>query len=253
VSRWDAGALAAALGIPVVAHEVVDSTMMAAEADPRPRVVHLAGRQRSGQGRHGRLWSSPPGNLYATIAWTAEERLPPAVLSAIQVAWCEAVAGAGGPRTACKWPNDGLVAGGKWAGLLARRSDGPEGGRLLVGLGANLERAPSPEELGPDAAPAAALADHWRPWPGRSAVGRLLLAAAVDVLREGSAGMVERLARWPIHDALEVGARVRIEDAAGERTGLYRGLAPDGRLRLATERSEILVSAGDVRRVRPIT
>ena len=55
-------------------------------------MVHLAGRQRSGQGRHGRLWSSPPGNLYATIAWTAEERLPPAVLSAIQVAWCEAVA-----------------------------------------------------------------------------------------------------------------------------------------------------------------
>jgi BirA family biotin operon repressor/biotin-[acetyl-CoA-carboxylase] ligase len=248
---WDAASLASALGVPVVAHVVVDSTMTTAESDPRPRVVHLAERQRSGQGRHGRLWSSPPGNLYATIAWTEEDPLPPAILSAIQIAWCEAIAEAGGPRTRCKWPNDGLVAGGKWAGLLARRSGAPYGGRLLVGLGANLECSPAREELDPESAPVAALADHWRPWPGKGAVGRLLLGAAVGVLREGTAGVAGRLARWPVHDALEIGAPLRLEDASGERTGLYRGLTPDGRMRLAMSQGEILVAAGDVRRVRP--
>jgi BirA family biotin operon repressor/biotin-[acetyl-CoA-carboxylase] ligase len=253
VSSSEAGALAAALAVPLIHYDRVDSTMTEAERDPRAPAVHLADRQEAGQGRLGRGWSSPPGNLYATIAWPeGTASLPSAILAAIQVEWVEAIGTAGGPRTRCKWPNDGLVEGRKWAGLLARRVEGARGAsRLLVGLGANLERAPEAHELDPEATPAAALAEHWRPWPGREAVIRLLLEAALRVLREGAEGIAERLALWPRHDALELGASLRVEDSDGHRFGRYQGLAPDGRLRLVTDQGEILLAAGEARRVRP--
>lgn len=253
MSSSEAGALAAALEVPVLLYDTVGSTMTEAERDLRAPLVHLAERQEAGQGRLGRRWSSPPGNLYATIAWPEETAsLPPAILAAIQVQWVEAIDAAGGPRTRCKWPNDGLVEGRKWAGVLARRVEGARGApRLLVGLGANLERAPEAHELEPEATPAAALAEHWRPWPGREAVIRLLLEAALRVLREGPAGIAQRLALWPRHDALELGAVLRVDGTDGHRLGRYQGLAPDGRLRLVTEQGETLLAAGEARRVRP--
>ena len=250
---WDAAALERALGVPVVVHGVIDSTMTAADADPRAPVLHLAEEQTAGRGRHERAWISPPGNLYATLAWPEPgEPLPPATLAAIQVAWAEAVAAAGGPRTLCKWPNDGMIGEGKWAGLLARRAGGPGAPRLLIGMGANLEVAPPAAELSPGAPPAAALADHWRPWWGRVAVGTLLLQAAVEVLRAGGHGVTERLARWSLHDALERGAPLRVETPSGDRRGRYEGLDADGRLRLSTPDGERRLAVGDARRVRPL-
>lgn len=237
---WDGAVLTASLGVPVVLHGVVGSTMTEAETDPRAPAVHLAERQTAGEGRHGRSWESPAGNLYATIAWPAEEPPHPGLLAAVQIAWAEAITGAGGPRTRCKWPNDGMVAGAKWAGLLARRA----GGRILVGLGANLERAPDLAD-----GSATALADYWNLWPGSEAAATLLLAAALDVLRAGPAGVAERLTRWTTHDVFSRGDTVRIETPAGTLTGTYNGVASDGRLRLARDGEETLLAAGDVTRV----
>ncbi len=238
---WDGAALTAAFEVPVVVHGTVSSTMTAAAQDSRTPAIHLAERQTAGEGRRGRTWESPPGNLYATIAWEADAA-GPATLAAMQVAWAERVAGAGGPATLCKWPNDGLVGDGKWAGLLARQA----GGRILVGLGANLERAP--RKLGEAAA---ALADHWRPWPGREAVGRWLLEAALEVLRAGPEGAASLLARWPLHDAFVPGEPLLVETQGGERRGAYGGVAPDGQLRLTVGGTELRLAAGDVTRVRP--
>jgi len=223
--------------------------MAEAENDPRAPAVHVADSQTEGVGRRGRRWMSPPGNLYATIVWPQPEDPAPGLLAAIQVAWVETVAGAGGPHTLCKWPNDGIVEGGKWAGALARRA----GGRLLLGLGANLEQAPA--ELGEGSEPrgtlpARALADHWRPWPGLGTVACLLLAGALDVLREGPAGVAARLARWPLHDALAPGEEIRVETPDATREGRYLGVAPDGRLRLEADGALVLLAAGDVARLR---
>jgi BirA family biotin operon repressor/biotin-[acetyl-CoA-carboxylase] ligase len=246
--RWDQAALERALGIPVVIHGVVDSTMSRAEEDPRAPLVHLATEQRMGRGRLDRSWVSPPGNLYATVAWRERgEPLPAGLLGAIQIAWAETVAALGGPRVRCKWPNDGMLGEAKWAGMLARRGGD---GRLLVGLGANLERAPDEGELERGAALAVALADHWEGWPGTSAVGQALLAAAVAVLREGATGIEARLGRWADHDAFEREISLQVETSQGEREGRYLGIAPDGRLRLAIEGREVTVAAGEARRVR---
>lgn len=243
-----ADALADRLGARVVIHEVVGSTMDAARDDRGPLpVVHLAERQTAGRGRRGRVWKSPPGNLYATIGWPdPEPALPATVLSALQIEWSRAIEAAGGPRTTCKWPNDGILAGGKWAGVLALTSRGPQGARLLVGLGANLTVAPDPSFDGP---PPVALAAHWLPWPGRERVVTLLLEVALDVLRKGPRAVADALARWDRRDALEPGQALAVETPGGARRGRYAGVSPDGRLRLETAGGTLSLAVGEVVRL----
>lgn len=240
---WDAPRLTRRLGVEVVAHAVVDSTMKEARRDGRAPLVHLADEQRAGRGRRGRSWSSRPGNLHATIAWPDPDReVPTGILAAVQVEIALSVRAAGGPPVRCKWPNDGYVEEGKWCGLLAEHE--PTAGILGVGLGANLEHAPA--GLG-----AAALRDHWTPWPGRTAVAEIVLAAALSTLREGGAGIRPRLTRWPELDLWSAGTAIRLEAAAGRvLVGSYAGVAEDGRLLLETPTGTVRIGAGEARRVR---
>lgn len=241
---WDAPRLARRLGVEVVAHGVVESTMEEARRAGRAPVVHLANEQRAGRGRQGRGWTSPPGNLHATIAWPdPRHELPAAVLAAIQVEIAFSVRAAGGPSVRCKWPNDGYVESGKWCGLLAEHD--PASGILGIGLGANLERAPEDPEIG-----AAALRDHWSPWPGRTAVAEVVLGAALVTLREGAAAVAPRLARWPELDLWPLGIAIRLEAAGRVLQGGYGGIAGDGRLLLETPDGTVRLAAGEARRVR---
>lgn len=247
----DLAALEADPGVRWVVHDVVDSTMDAAGADAGPRpVLHVARAQRAGRGRRGRRWESPPGNLYATLAWPDPgEGIPPAVLGAVQVAWIEAIAGAGGPRCRVKWPNDGIVEGGKWAGVLAERGPGPNGPELRLGMGANLESAPVVDEPGPW--PAVRLAEWWPAWPGATAVARLLLSAAIVVLEEGERGIEERLARWEAHDALDPAEPIVVAGPAGACRGRYAGVDPRGRLLVDTGDDTRAFVAGRIDHLRP--
>lgn len=241
---WDADALATEIGVPVVAHGLVGSTMAEARRGPAPPVVHLADEQRAGRGRHGRAWASLPGNLHATIAWPdPDARIGPAALAAIQASIGDAVRRAGGPQARCKWPNDGYLDDRKWCGLLAERDPGM--GALLIGLGANLVTAPPAQD------PAAtALRTHWEPWPGRTRAAGVILAAALSVLRDGKAGIRRGLALWPSLDLWPPGTAIGVETAAGVLTGGYAGLADDGRLLLLADGGELRIAAGEARRVR---
>ena len=236
------------LGVRVVEHGGIDSTMAVALADTGPMpAVHLAESQTAGRGRHGRSWESPPGNLYATIRWPEGERiLPPGLLGAIQIDWARAIRAAGGPDVRCKWPNDGWLNGAKWAGLLAVRP-AERAGEIHVGLGANLVAAPK-EGVEPAAIE---LRSGWPEWPGAAAVASVLLSAALDVLRDGPSGIASRLADWALHDALIPGEALIVDGEVGRRTGTYLGVDTDGRLRLADEHGESRLASGEVRRVRP--
>ena len=44
-----------------------DDALRAARAGDSGQLWVVAGEQRAGRGRHGRQWSSPPGNLYASL------------------------------------------------------------------------------------------------------------------------------------------------------------------------------------------
>ena len=92
----------------------------------------VADRQTAGRGRRGRTWISEPGNLYASLLLT--EAAPPehwpelsfVAALAVHDAVVE-VAPDLKPRLAIKWPNDLLLAGAKFAGILIEGENG--GGR----------------------------------------------------------------------------------------------------------------------------
>lgn len=241
---WDAEALSRALGIRVVAHAAVESTMEEARRGPPAPVLHLADEQRAGRGRHARAWESLPGNLHVTVAWPDPgRRIPAAVLAAAQAAVARAVREAGGPPVRCKWPNDGYVEDRKWCGLLAEH-DG-DAGALLIGLGANLDTAPADPDLG-----ATALRAHWTPWPGRTPAAVVVLSAVLSVIREGEAGIRRGLALWPELDLWPHGTAIRVEAGRRDLDGSYAGVGPDGRLLLVTADGVVRVAAGEARRVR---
>jgi BirA family biotin operon repressor/biotin-[acetyl-CoA-carboxylase] ligase len=125
---------------------------LAARGRPEGTVV-IAGFQRSGRGRRGRTWFSPPGrNLYLSILLRpgkGMKELP-------ELSWVVAGAVAlvlrnAGVRNqvALKCPNDVLVGGRKIAGILLENRIGPGQPDLVVaGIGLNVEL--TPEELPDD-------------------------------------------------------------------------------------------------------
>ena len=127
-------ARASAAGVRLVAHEVLGSTNAEALAlrgkASAARSGSSADRQTAGRGRRGRAWISQPGNLYASLLLTAagagrstgrsfrssrRSRSHDAVVE---------VAPDLKPRLAIKWPNDLVLAGAKFAGILIEGESG---------------------------------------------------------------------------------------------------------------------------------
>lgn len=104
-----------------------------------------AERQSGGRGRQGRVWVSPPGNLYASTLVRLRSTDPEAASLALvaAVALEETVrAYLAAPLAAVlKWPNDVLVDGAKLSGILLERT----GDAVVIGVGVNL--AHHPEQL----------------------------------------------------------------------------------------------------------
>jgi BirA family biotin operon repressor/biotin-[acetyl-CoA-carboxylase] ligase len=146
----------------LLVRDEVDSTnaealRLAAAGDTGPLWL-FARNQTAGRGRSGRSWQSVRGNLYASLLDTIE-----CPLSSIQqvslvagVAVVDAVrAAAGGPQAPLrglrlKWPNDVLIDGCKFAGILPESAAAPGGDQrpmqvVVIGVGINL--AGHPDDL----------------------------------------------------------------------------------------------------------
>jgi len=100
-----------------------------------------AERQSAGQGRLGRRWESPSGNLYASTLIRLRPDDPPITgLSlmlgvAVHSALSELMPDAG---FQLKWPNDVMAGSGKLAGMLLEK----EGQSVVAGVGVNVASAP---------------------------------------------------------------------------------------------------------------
>jgi BirA family transcriptional regulator, biotin operon repressor / biotin---[acetyl-CoA-carboxylase] ligase len=130
-------------GRPYVWRGVCPSTQDIARELPHGGVA-ACDEQTAGRGRHGRPWRSPPG-LGLLFSLALEPATPPARLAPFSLVAAEAVAVVCDPRAAVRWPNDVLIDGRKLAGVL------PElrGGKLVVGIGVNVNQQPA--DLPPDA------------------------------------------------------------------------------------------------------
>jgi BirA family biotin operon repressor/biotin-[acetyl-CoA-carboxylase] ligase len=246
-----------AFGYRLIALDSVESTNDEAAAAARRgdpgRLWIIAREQRSGRGRHGRAWTSPPGNLYASLLLVdpCEPAVAPQLGFIAGVALHEAVAaetGLNAPRLGLKWPNDLLLDGAKVAGLLLEGHQHGDGTfAVVIGFGINIAAAPdntaypakalstfkrdlSVESL--FASLSRSFAQHFEPWREAQATG------AGDPF-----GEVRR--EWTAR-AAGLGAPVTIRLPSGERSGSFVGLDEAGRLRLQTPAGTELIDAGDL-------
>lgn len=230
-----------------------DEAAAAARAGDPGGLWIVAREQRAGRGRHGRQWTSPPGNLYASLLLVdpCEPSLAPQLGFMAGIALHGAVAAMTGlraPRLALKWPNDLLVDSAKAAGLLLEGHHGQNGTfALVIGFGININTAPKVTSY-----PAKAL---------RDVASNLTAETLFSALAQSFAGHFEGWRQAHASGAADPFGRVRTEWMAraagigegvtirlptGERSGSFAGLDPAGRLQLRTAAGTELIDAGDL-------
>jgi BirA family biotin operon repressor/biotin-[acetyl-CoA-carboxylase] ligase len=188
-----------AAGVPLIAHDTLGSTnaeaLALARAGERGPLWVTAGRQTAGRGRRGNAWSSEPGNLYASLLLT--DAVPPG--RAPELCFVAALAlhdavnsllipppKAEGGRVApgwglqLKWPNDLLLDGAKFAGILIE-AESVQGRppAVAIGMGVNCAHHPS-----------------GTPYPATDLAAHGVAAAPEALLDQLSGAMQARLAQW---------------------------------------------------------
>ncbi|TAN64354.1 MAG: biotin--[acetyl-CoA-carboxylase] ligase [Magnetospirillum sp.] len=206
-------------------------------------LVVTAVSQTSGRGRRGRAWSSPVGNLHASVLITLDRGLA----ESAQIGFVAALALAEGlgelVPTAdfrCKWPNDVLCNGKKIAGMLLETAGD---GWLVLGLGVDVAQGLPPGEAlyasialaelgwsGDTATVLAAFCRRFGPWLGRWR----------------GEGFAPVRAAWLEH-ARGLGEQAVVRLEAETLTGRFAGLDHDGALMLDQGETGVRrILAGDV-------
>jgi BirA family biotin operon repressor/biotin-[acetyl-CoA-carboxylase] ligase len=201
--------------------------------------VVVAEEQTRGRGTKGRSWHSPRGRgLYASFIFRWDEpggleATFPLLPLAAGLAAAAAVLRSAGVEALLKWPNDLVHERRKLGGILTESGfKGGSPGHAVVGIGINVNHveADFPEELRD-------LATSVRLITGRPGDREDLLACLCQTL-DSWYNSLSRGARDEIVRAYEdcmafrPGTRVRVETSRNVMTGVYRGLTPQGRLRL---------------------
>lgn len=224
-----------------------DEALTLARSGDRGNLWIVAARQSQGRGRHGRIWSSPRGNLYASLLLID----PAPVHRAPELGFVAGVAALralreflpGDPGLAIKWPNDLLYRGAKLGGILLEGSHLPDGRLATVaGIGVNCSDHPgdtpyratdlfeitqakiAPERL---FGPLSAAMIHW--------LGIWAHGAGFEAVR----------AEWLAH-AAGLGTVIRVARHSQMAEGVFRTIDMQGRLILDQESGTLAIEAGDV-------
>ncbi|HRX37517.1 MAG TPA: biotin--[acetyl-CoA-carboxylase] ligase [Aestuariivirga sp.] len=235
-----------ATGHPVIHFDRIDSTNLearkladAGEAGP---LWLWADEQTAGRGRIGRSWESRPGNLYATYLFSiASGPEVAAQVSFVAALAVHDVVMALRPnlRPRIKWPNDVLLDGAKFCGVLPEVV-GANPTRIAIGCGVNVAHAP-----------------QGTPYPVTC------LGSDLDVesvLQELDSSLSKRLGLWDEgrnfaavcaawgERALGIGGEVTAQVGDVQATGTFVGLAPDGALLMElADGTRRAIHSGEVR------
>ncbi len=234
----------------LIALESVGSTSdearnLAENGAPAGTIV-WAKQQTAGRGRRGRVWNSPIGNLYCSVI----VRPPVRPTMAAQLSFVTALAlGEGireflpsGAAVQYKWPNDVLIDGKKFAGILLESQIGEEGmlDWVLIGTGVNVGSFPSDTE---------------RPATSLNQAGAEL--SVVDVLTAYAQSLWSWFALWqrdgfgPIREtwlgrAAGLGEAIEVRLPNEILSGTFDALDTSGSLVLLTSHGRQIISAGEV-------
>ena len=241
---------AAAIAVPGLQARVLErcgSTNDELLKGGRAGVLLAAEEQTAGRGRRGRRWRSTRGaDITFSISRTIKRPLRelPALSLVAGVATVRALRALGVAQAALKWPNDLVVGGAKLGGILVETRAAPGGVLAVIGVGINCRRDAALERS--LRRPVASL-DRLIGRPSRAGVIREVAASLMQALDDFEVHGLAPLAReWERLDA-HAGQRMRVRLADGRvLTGVARGLAEDGGLRLQTRAGLRAVRSGRV-------
>ncbi len=211
----------------------------------------VAGLQTAGRGRRARPWSSPPGNLYATLVLKPQEPPERVALRSFAAALalrdaCVALTGLPG-SLALKWPNDVLLNGGKLAGILLESAGLCTASPVLcIGIGVNLIAAPPANLVEPAATPPVSLLHE----TGH----RITPDAFLDALAPAYAGWESLFqtegfgplrTAWLAH-AARLGESIRARTGTETHDGVFETIDSRGSLILRTTAGTLAIPAAEV-------
>jgi BirA family biotin operon repressor/biotin-[acetyl-CoA-carboxylase] ligase len=224
-----------------------DEALSRIRAGDPGRLWIVAATQTHGRGRMGRVWHSPPGNLYASLLLI--DPAPPAHVAQIGfvagVALVDALRGfVDSERLRLKWPNDVLCDGAKLSGMLLEGASLRNGQfACVIGVGVNCLESPT------DA-----------PYPTTSlrsaGAGATVRAALFADLSDRFAQWLEVWARGENFSAIRaawleragvVGERARVTRNGQSLEGKFLGIDAQGRMLLERNGGAVeTIEAGDV-------
>jgi BirA family transcriptional regulator, biotin operon repressor / biotin---[acetyl-CoA-carboxylase] ligase len=229
-----------------------------AETGASDGCVYFADEQESGRGRGAHNWSSPPGSgLYLSVL------LRPAIAPA-DALWFSLAAGLA-VRDAVRqvtslecdlrWPNDLLLGGRKFCGILTElNAEVTRVHHLVIGVGINVHQPSFPAELR-DIATSLHM-ETSRDWPRQDLLAALLRSLDSEVtalttpgdLAQATAGILDRLERA---SSWIRGKRVYVDEMEGY-AGVTEGLDSRGFLRVRAADGLRTVFSGGVREQKSI-
>jgi BirA family transcriptional regulator, biotin operon repressor / biotin---[acetyl-CoA-carboxylase] ligase len=244
-------------GFRLVHHDQIPSTNDEALARARSgdpgRLWIVASTQTQGRGRHGRVWSSPQGNLHASLLLInpAPRHRVAELGFVVGVAALHAVREVLSPdrnlasdqNLAIKWPNDLLYGGAKLAGILLESAPLLDGRLACVaGVGVNCVWHP---------------ADTPYPATDLEAIEGQPVASK-KLFVQLSAAMLHWLGIWAGGDGFEairaewlslaagLGGWIRVARPPHAIEGIFQTIDASGRLILKQASGEAAIEAGDV-------
>lgn len=216
--------------------------------EPEGAVV-LAEEQTAGRGRAGRSWhSEKTAGIYVTVLLrpTVSPLVAPVLTLLAGLAVRDTVLEETDLAPDLRWPNDLLIAGKKFCGILTEMHAETDRVRfVIIGIGIDVNHARMPETL-------ANVATSLRVVTGRTysrleVLVRLLRNLETyynQLLTEGPESIV---ARFSDVSSFARGKRVRISAANETYTGVTDGLEPNGLLRVRRDNRRVsVVISGDV-------
>ncbi len=230
-----------------------NTAALAAAAEGAPEgSAFLAEEQTAGRGRGAHAWHSARSTgIYCSVVF--RPRVPPSEVLVLSLAAGLAV------RTAIrqvnasvdpdlKWPNDLLIGGKKFCGILTEmNAEATRVRHIVVGIGINVNQARFPEELGRQATSLRlATGSEWSRVELAGALLKSLDQEYRAIVTEGDARS-SILRRFAEQSSWVEGKAVRIEENGSSSEGTTAGLDERGFLRLNTAAGMQTVLSGTVR------
>ena len=205
-----------------------------------------AERQTAGRGRRGHSWADSGGMLPMSVLLTD----PPdreTLTARIGLAVCEAIEsalpemGEKAPDIAIKWPNDVIAAGRKICGILCESVTFGDRVFVICGIGINISQ--SEDYFLAEGLPHAG---SLKMLTGYSPDSGLLFESVAEAVKNRAAMPFSECYDEFRRRLINIGRRVKIIGADGERSAVAEDVAPNGFLICRDENGVFEVGSGEV-------